>query len=86
MKDNALSSLNVLNEGKAGLVFGVFHRYSGEAFSPDYATWQPSPPPQSYSSALQRILVSRYTIGRSNLMFSVIYTKSACSRGAQYAL
>ena len=44
MKGNALSSLNVFNEGKAGVVFGVFHRNSGEAFSPDYATWQVSGP------------------------------------------
>ena len=32
--------LTCLMKGKAGVVFGVFHRNSGEAFSPDYATWQ----------------------------------------------
>ena len=62
MEDNALSSLKVINEGKAGVVFGVFHRNSGEAFSPDYATWQRSAP-TICSSTLRRILVSRYVIG-----------------------
>ena len=51
MKDNALSSLSVFNEGKAGVMFGVFHRNSGEAFSPHYATWQHLRP---HNLALQR--------------------------------
>ena len=38
-------------KGTAGVVFGVFHRNSGEAFSLDYATWQRLRP---HNLALQR--------------------------------
>ena len=68
MKDNALFSLNVINEWKGRRGIGVFHRNSGEDFSPELrhlATFRP------HNLFINAATHSRFKIRHwlSNLMF-----------------